>query len=65
MCLAVDTSVSVALCSVRQCISVQVDWIPVFVMCVILQPIEHTSQAQVYLLDTMTQQRSCYRPGHI
>lgn len=44
MCLAVDTSVSVALCSVRQCISQsEVDWIHVFLTCVISQPIEHTS----------------------
>jgi hypothetical protein len=44
MCLAVDTSVSVAQCSVRQCISrSEVDLIPVFVTCVLSQPIEHTS----------------------
>jgi hypothetical protein len=55
MCLAVDTSVSVAMCSVRQCISqAEVDWGPVFVTCVISQPIEHTLQTEVYRLDTMT-----------
>jgi len=44
MCLAVDTSVSVALYCVRQCMSQsEVEWIPVFVTCVLSQPIGHTS----------------------
>jgi hypothetical protein len=56
MSLAVDTFVSVALCSVRQCVSQsEVDWIPVFVTYVTSHPINTSTGVPFSYNDSATE----------